>query len=91
MPRAASDSDAFNAIGERRRREMLAYLLPQARSVSEIAAALGLSPSSASKHLKVLARVGLVQTRRQGRQMLYRTNVDALRPLRDWTQAFERA
>jgi DNA-binding transcriptional ArsR family regulator len=45
---------------------------------------------SVSKHLRVLRDVGLVQVRREGRQALYRTNAQALRPLHEWTGRFER-
>ena len=43
-----------------------------------------------SKHLKVLRDVGLVNVRRDGRQVFYRTNAEAIRPLHEWTQTFER-
>lgn len=43
-----------------------------------------------SKHLRVLREVGLVHVRRDGRQMLYRTDTEAIRPLHEWTQTFER-
>jgi DNA-binding transcriptional ArsR family regulator len=45
---------------------------------------------SISKHLRVLRDVGLVHVRRDGRQKLYRTNADAIRPLHEWTSTFER-
>jgi hypothetical protein len=38
----------------------------------------------------VLKDVGLVRVRRDGRHMLYRTNADAIRPLHEWTETFER-
>jgi hypothetical protein len=43
-----------------------------------------------SKHLRVLLEVGLVNVRRDGRRMLYRTNAEAIRPLHEWTETFER-
>lgn len=51
---------------------------------------LHLEQPSVSKHLRVLKDVGLVHVRRDGRKMLYRTNVEAIRPLHDWTRTFER-
>lgn len=90
MPRAATTSDAFNAIAETRRRDILNYLALQERSVSEIVAALEMEQPSVSKHLKVLRDVGLVEGRREGRQMLYRVNGLAIRPLWEWTSTFER-
>ena len=90
MPRAATTSDAFNAIAEPRRREILSYLVLRERSVGEIVASLSLEQPSVSKHLRVLRDVGLVRGRRSGRQMFYRTNAQAIRPLHEWAGAFER-
>jgi DNA-binding transcriptional ArsR family regulator len=90
MPRAATNSDAFNAVAEPRRREILSYLALQERSVGDIVAGLRLEQPSASKHLRVLRDVGLVRVRRHGRHMLYRTNAAAIRPLYEWTKTFER-
>jgi DNA-binding transcriptional ArsR family regulator len=90
MARAATTSDAFNAVAEPRRRAILNYLALQERPVGDIVAALELEQPSVSKHLRVLKAVGLVRVRREGRQMLYRVNADAIRPLHEWTSTFER-
>jgi DNA-binding transcriptional ArsR family regulator len=90
MPRAATTSDAFNAVGDPRRREILNYLALQERAVGEIVATLDLEQPSVSKHLRVLRDVGLVHVRRDGRRMLYQTNAEAIRPLHDWTATFDR-
>jgi len=90
MARAATTSDAFNAVAEPRRREILNYLALQERPVGEIVDLLGMGQPSVSKHLRVLLQVGLVDVRRDGRRMLYRTNAEAIRPLHEWTETFER-
>src|SRR3984893_1692042 len=90
MARAATTSDAFNAVAEPRRREILNYLAPRERPVGDIVAALGLGQPSVSKHLKVLRDVELVHVRNAGRRKLYRANAAAIRPLHDWAQLFER-
>jgi DNA-binding transcriptional ArsR family regulator len=90
MARAATTSDAFNAVAEPRRREILDYLAMGERPVGELVTKLGLEQPSVSKHLRVLRNVGLVRVRRHGRQMLYRTNAEAIRPLHEWTKTFER-
>ena len=90
MPRASTTSDAFNAVAEPRRRDILDYLALQERAVGDIVASLGLEQPSVSKHLGVLRRVGLVRVRRNGRHMFYRTNAEAIRPLHEWTKTFER-
>ncbi len=90
MARAATTSDAFNAVAEPRRRQILSYLVIGERQVGEIVAAIGLDQPSVSKHLGVLREVGLVHVRRNGRHRLYRTNAAAIRPLHEWTGTFER-
>jgi DNA-binding transcriptional ArsR family regulator len=90
MARAATTSDAFNAVAEPRRRDILRFLAFEERPVGDIVDGLGMEQPSVSKHLKVLREVGLVEGRRDGRQIFYRTNAEAIRPLYEWTQAFER-
>jgi len=90
MARAATTSDAFNAVAEPRRREILDYLLQGERPVGDLVDKLGMGQPSVSKHLKVLRQVGLVRVRRHGRQMLYQAHADGIRPLHEWTKTFER-
>lgn len=90
MARASTTSDAFNAVAEPRRREILSFLAFDERPVGDIVDALGLEQPSVSKHLRVLRDVGLVTVRRDGRNMLYRTEAAAIRPLHEWTRTFER-
>jgi DNA-binding transcriptional ArsR family regulator len=90
MPRASTTSDAFNAVAEPRRRQILLFLALHEHPVGAIVASLGLEQPSVSKHLRVLRNVGLVRVRRNGRQKLYRTNAEAIRALHEWTRQFER-
>jgi DNA-binding transcriptional ArsR family regulator len=90
VPRASTTSDPFNAIAEPRRRAILDYLAAEERSVSDIVSTLGIAQPSVSKHLQVLWDVGLVDARRAGRRVLYRTNASAIRPLHEWAGTFER-
>jgi DNA-binding transcriptional ArsR family regulator len=90
MPRAATTSDAFNAVAEPRRREILSFLAMRERPVGDIAANLSLDQPSVSKHLRVLRSVGLVRMRCDGRHKFYRTNAEAIRPLHEWAATFER-
>jgi DNA-binding transcriptional ArsR family regulator len=89
MPRASTTSDAFNAVAEPRRREILEYLVEE-RTVNAIVEGLRMEQPSVSKHLRVLRDVGLVRVRRNGRHMFYRTNAEAIRPVHDWAKTFER-
>jgi DNA-binding transcriptional ArsR family regulator len=90
MPRAATTSDAFNAVAEPRRREILSYLAMRERPVGDIVTTLSIDQPSVSKHLRVLRDVGLVRVRCDGRHKYYRTNAEAIRPLHEWAGTFER-
>jgi DNA-binding transcriptional ArsR family regulator len=90
MARATTTSDVFNAVAEPRRRDILNYLALQERPVGDIVASLEMEQPSVSKHLRVLRDVGLVAVRRDGRQKLYRTNAEAIKPLHEWASTFER-
>jgi DNA-binding transcriptional ArsR family regulator len=90
MARAATTSDVFNAVAEPRRREILGLLVVKELPVGDIVALVELDQPSVSKHLRVLRDVGLVHVRRNGRHKLYRTNAQAIRPLHEWAETFER-
>src|SRR5262245_12522122 len=90
MPPRATTADAFSAVAEPRRRQILALLAQGERSVNDLAAKLRLKQPQTSKHLAVLKKVGLVSVRVVGQQRLYRLNAEALKPIHDWVKAFER-
>jgi DNA-binding transcriptional ArsR family regulator len=90
MARAATTADAFNAVAEPRRRQILDALAAGERPVNDLVRLLGLAQPQVSKHLRVLREVGAVDVREQGRQRLYRLNGHALKPIHDWVQEYER-
>ncbi|HUF15813.1 MAG TPA: metalloregulator ArsR/SmtB family transcription factor [Acidimicrobiia bacterium] len=90
MARAATTADAFNAVAEPRRRQILDVLVEGERSVTDLVEVLPVSQPQVSKHLKVLKEVGLVRSRSVGRQRLYRLNAIALRPIHEWVKEYER-
>ena len=90
MARAATTADAFNAVAEPRRREILDLLAGGERPVNDLVAMLGVAQPQVSKHLRVLREVGLVEARDQGRQRLYRLNGEPLKPIHDWVKNYER-
>ena len=90
VPPSVTTTDAFSAIADQNRRDILVFLAGTERSVSDIVDALEIRQPSVSKHLKVLRDVGLVDVRRDGRQAFYRTNATELKPVREWTDTFER-
>ena len=91
MARAATTADAFNAVAEPRRREILEVLVGGERPVNDLVHVLGLAQPQVSKHLRVLREVGAVDVREDGRQRLYRLNGDALKPMHDWVKQFEQS
>jgi DNA-binding transcriptional ArsR family regulator len=91
MARAATTTDAFNAVAEPRRRQILDVLAGGELSVTDLVARLGLSQPLVSKHLRVLREVGLVHVRDIGRQRLYQLDAGPLRSIAEWLRPFERA
>jgi DNA-binding transcriptional ArsR family regulator len=90
MARAATTADAFNAIAEPRRREILDALGGRERPVGDLVAELGLTQPQVSKHLRVLREAGVVDVRELGRQRLYRIDAAALKPIHDWVAGYAR-
>ena len=91
MSRAATTTDAFNAVAEPRRRQILDLLADGERPVGELVRVLELAQPQVSKHLRVLREVGAVDVREEGRRRLYRVNGHALKPIHDWVKNYERS
>jgi DNA-binding transcriptional ArsR family regulator len=91
IARAATTADAFNAVAEPRRRQILDLLAGGERPVNDLVRLLGLAQPQVSKHLRVLREVGVVDVRSEGRQRLYRLHGRALKPIHDWVKNYERS
>jgi DNA-binding transcriptional ArsR family regulator len=91
MARAATTTDAFNAVAEPRRRQILDLLAAGERPVNDLVDLLGLAQPQVSKHLRVLREVDLVHVRDEGRQRMYRLNAEPLKPIHDWVAKYEQA
>jgi DNA-binding transcriptional ArsR family regulator len=91
MARAATTTDAFNAVAEPRRRQILDLLAQGERPVNDLVELLGLAQPQVSKHLRVLREVDLVHVRDEGRQRMYRLNAEPLKPIHDWLTKYEQA
>jgi DNA-binding transcriptional ArsR family regulator len=90
VARAATTTDAFNAVAEPRRRAILDALAGGELPVNDLVGLLELGQPQVSKHLRVLRQVGAVEVRDKGRQRLYRLNGRALKPIHDWVSSYER-
>ena len=89
MARVATTTDAFNAVAEPRRRQILDVLAGGERPVNDLVQRLGVTQPLVSKHLRVLREVGLVDVRDEGRQRIYRLNGRSLKPIHDWIKTYE--
>jgi DNA-binding transcriptional ArsR family regulator len=89
MARAATTTDAFNAVAEPRRRQILDLLAGGERPVNDLVRLLDVPQPQVSKHLRVLREVGAVAVREDGRRRLYRVNGEALKPIHDWVRDYE--
>lgn len=69
------------AVGSGRRAEIVDVLAQGERSVDEIAGEISQSVANTSQHLQVLARAGLVRTRREGTRVFYRLASDRVADL----------
>jgi DNA-binding transcriptional ArsR family regulator len=90
MARAATTTDAFNAVAEPRRRQIVDILAGGERPVNDLVRLLGLAQPQVSKHLRVLREVEVVDVRDEGRHRLYRLNGHALKPIHEWVKQYER-
>jgi|SRR5919108_5959936 DNA-binding transcriptional ArsR family regulator len=91
MARAATTTDAFNAVAEPRRRQILDLLAHGERPVGDLVERLRIAQPLVSKHLRVLREVGLVDVRDEGRRRFYRLNGRSLKPIHDWVRRYERS
>jgi DNA-binding transcriptional ArsR family regulator len=90
VARAATTSDAFNAVAEPRRRQIIDLLAGGERPVNDLVQLLGVAQPQVSKHLRILREVGAVEVRDEGRRRVYRLNGHALKPIHDWVKSYER-
>jgi len=90
MSRMPTTADAFNAVAEPRRREILDLLAAGERPVNDLVETTGMGQPQVSKHLRVLREVGAVRSREQGRRRLYRLDPEALRPIFEWVSPYQR-
>ena len=90
MPRAAADATVFHAIADPNRRAILELLMRSEMAVSSLLESFSITQSALSQHLAVLARAGLVHSRREGRRRIYCVNAEPLREVAEWVEPFER-
>ena len=72
----------FHALADRTRRDIVVRVIERECSVSELARGYEMSFAAVQKHVAVLERVGLVTKHRRGRELLVRSDLDAVRRAR---------
>ena len=82
--------DAFNAIAEPKRRELIEVLVGKELTVNQLADLLEWNQPMVSKHLSVLKQVRLVSERKEGRCRIYKLNAVELKPVQEWVVQFEK-
>jgi DNA-binding transcriptional ArsR family regulator len=80
----------FHALANGVRRQMLLRLADGDLTVGELAQPLSVTLAAASKHIKVLERVGLIRQTVSGRQHLCRLEVEPLASATAWLRYYER-
>jgi DNA-binding transcriptional ArsR family regulator len=82
-PRLPADDvlHVLRALADETRLRALKLIAAQPRSTQELAPLVGISEAGLSKHLRLLARAGLVQTRRDGYYVLYSLDQERIAPL----------
>ncbi len=79
---------ALDALGDATRRRVLELLRGGERTVADLTAALPVTQSAVSQHLRVLREAGLVTDRPQGRRRYYRVDREGLAAVRAYVDAF---
>ena len=73
------DDRLFQALADATRRDILAIVLHEEQSVSDLARRYPMSFAAIQKHVAVLERAELVTKQRRGREQLVRGNVETIR------------
>jgi ArsR family transcriptional regulator len=85
-------ADIFDAIADTTRRRILDILNERGGAgeitVVDLAAELGVTPPTATRHLAVLREQGLVSAREEGRLRYFRLELEPFERLRSWTSSF---
>jgi DNA-binding transcriptional ArsR family regulator len=80
--------DMLEVAAEPTRRRLLQLLASGERTVTQLASQFPVTRSAISQHLAILAEVGLVSVRKQGRERYYRLNERGMRQLRAMVESF---
>ncbi|MCC5828298.1 MAG: winged helix-turn-helix transcriptional regulator [Phycisphaeraceae bacterium] len=83
-------SATFSALADPTRRQILARLAEGEKTVTELAEPFAMSLPAVSKHLKVLARTGLIERGREAQWRPCRLHAAPLRDAANWIERYRR-
>jgi DNA-binding transcriptional ArsR family regulator len=83
-------SDALTAISHPARRAILAQLAIGPARFLDVAKPFDTALNSVTKHLKMLERAGLIERRKQGREVIISFRPEPLREVAGWVNGYER-
>ncbi len=78
------NNEAFKALADPTRREILALLRKGERTAGDLAERFDMTKPSMSHHFSVLKEAGLITSRREGQQIWYGLNTTVVEDLMAW-------
>jgi DNA-binding transcriptional ArsR family regulator len=78
----------LGAIAEPNRFRIVELLRQGSRPVGSIVDELGLGQPQVSRHLRILAEAGIVESTRQAQQRIYHLRPEPIRELGDWVERY---
>jgi DNA-binding transcriptional ArsR family regulator len=79
-----SSNEAFKALADPTRREILALLRKGERTAGDLAEKFDMTKPSMSHHFAVLKEADLIASRREGQQIWYALNTSVVEDLMAW-------
>ena len=79
---------AFAALADRTRRQILTMLLEDDMAVTDVAEPFDMSLAAISKHLMILTRAGLISQEKRGRVKWCKLEPQAMRDAIVWIESF---
>jgi DNA-binding transcriptional ArsR family regulator len=83
-----SASTVFRVLADPTRLAVLENVMRQEMTVTNLTTRFAVTQPAISQHLAVLRESGLVQHRREGRQIFYRADPKGLRPMFRWIDEY---
>src|ERR1700760_2807414 len=82
--------DIYQAIADPTRRTILTLLTVSALTPNAIATHFGSSRQAVSKHIQILAECGAVDQKQSGREIYYQLNIEKMKEIDRWIEAFRK-